>query len=170
MVNIRKLCWTRRHAFSNPYVALCRRQWRCCVVLETHWTKKNTAVRFIHPDYPYLAAYDGLVDEDVVADGNKWDDQAGANVWHSTQENPLLVTFSKCRGRCVSQGDQCGTLLCLNMDMKVVRVYLCLWYLSCQIRCRELWIIIHLQENLKCCEVTLFFIHVGPYFKMNVAP
>ena len=59
-------------------------------------------MRFIHPDYPFLAANDGLVDEDVVADGNKWDDQAGANVsilrnlslWHSTQENPLLLLAS----------------------------------------------------------------------------
>ena len=42
----------------------------CCRLLVTNWTK-NTAVRFIHPDYPYLAAYDGLADEDVVADGNK---------------------------------------------------------------------------------------------------
>ena len=34
-----------------------------------------------------------------------WDFQKLASL-HSTRENPLLVTFSKCRGRCVSQGDQ----------------------------------------------------------------
>ena len=140
---------------SSPCV--CRLQWRCCVVLVTNKTT-NTAVRFIHPDNPCLAAYDGLVDEGVMADGNKWDDQDGANVSVYRNVSCMLtqhsreptLTFSNCRGRCLSQGNQCGTLLCLSMDMKVVRVYLFLWYLSCKVRCRELWIIIHLQEN---CEM-----------------
>ena len=88
-------------------------------------------MRFIHTDYTYLAAYDGLVDEDVVADGNKGDDQAGANVSIFRKKISCIVTphsreptLTFSRGRCLSQGNQCGTLLCLNMDMDVVSVYL----------------------------------------------
>ena len=69
--------------------------------------------------------------------------------------------FSKCRGRCFSQGNQCRTLSCVNIGMKVVRVDLFIRHVSCQVHCRNFESSSNCKKMLKfmLCRHT-FFNHV----------